>query len=82
MTAKEKILHNEYDNVIVYENPSYDDALVGVTYSTEQAVYDFDLMVEYLMKLDGISYEDAADYILYNYTGGNDYPIIMFKLIE
>lgn len=45
MTAEEKLLNNGYEGVVILENFSYDDALIGVT-DDNRAVYDFDLMVD------------------------------------
>lgn len=44
MTAAEKIEAAGNDDVIIFDNPSYDDALVGVT-EDGRAVYDYDKMV-------------------------------------
>lgn len=44
MTAAEKIEAAGFDDVIIFEGYSYDDALVGVT-EDGRAVYDFDKMV-------------------------------------
>ena len=84
MTAKDKILDYGYEDVIIFENPSYDNALIGITYDTNQAVYDYELMVEYLVNNEEMTYDEAADYISYNssFYYGNGYPIIMCRFIE
>lgn len=50
---------------VVFNNPSYETALIGVT-SDERAVYDFELMIEYLMKHDQMSYSEAQEFIELN----------------
>lgn len=73
-----------YDDAIVFDGPDYDDAIVGVT-DEGQVIYDYELMVECLKK-DGMSAEEAIDFIDYNtiraipYAGDNP-PIIMNRLL-
>lgn len=80
-TANDKILNAGFEDVIIFDNPSYDTALVAVTTNNE-AVYDYDKMIEYLVQHDGMNYEEAADFISYNssYSYGNGYPIIIYSL--
>lgn len=84
MTAKEKLIDAGYEDVMVLSNYSYDDALIGVT-EDNRAVYDFDLMVEWLMQHEGFSYEEAVEWIEYNTLralpyAGETAPIIMYRL--
>lgn len=65
MTAAEKLAYWGYEDVLIFENPSYDDALIGVT-TENRAVYDYDLMVECLVNHDGLTHEDAVEWIEYN----------------
>lgn len=83
-TARDKLLNEGYEDVIIFENPSYDEALIGVTYNTNQAVYDYELMIEHLMNVDNMTYEEAADFISYNcsFSYGSEYPLILFKFID
>lgn len=69
--------------VIVFNDPSYEDALIGLT-DEYNAVYDFDLMVEWLMNHDDMTAEDAADFISYNssYCYGAHYPVIYYETFE
>lgn len=62
MTAEEKLLNNGYEGVVILENFSYDDALIGVT-DDNRAVYDFDLMVEWLVRTQGFTQEEAIEWI-------------------
>ena len=81
MTDRDLLLDYGYDDVIIFDNPSYEGALVGVTWDN-QAVYDYDLMIQSLMKEDNMTEEEAADFISYNasYHFGDEYPIIMYKV--
>ena len=59
----------EENQVVIFENPSYKTALVGVWEDNDcvcHAVYDYDKMVECLMEEDGMTDEDAMDFISYN----------------
>ena len=85
MTVVEKIESAGYDAVIIFENPSYETAFVGVSHD-ERAVYDYDKMVEYLVTQDGMTYEEAADFIDYNTIRSLPYlqgsPIIVYGISE
>lgn len=82
MTAKKLIEEEGYEDVIIFDNPSYDNALLGVTYNTNQAVYDYEKMIDYLMDVEKMSYEEAADFISYNcsFSYGEGYPLILNML--
>lgn len=86
MTAAEKLIANGYEDVIILSNYSYDDALIGVT-EDNRAVYDFALMVEWLCEKEGLSPEEAIEWIDYNTIralpyAGDAAPIIMYRLEE
>ena len=86
MTAAEKILAAGYEDVIIFENYSYDDALIGVT-DDGRAVYDFDRMVRWLVDTEGFTDEEAIEWIEYNTIRalpymGEEAPIIMYPLPE
>ena len=84
MTAAERLADMGYDDVVILENYSYDDALIGVT-EDHRAVYDFDKMVEWLCEKEGFSMVSAIEWIEYNtiralpYAGAGA-PVIMFRL--
>lgn len=48
MTAREKIEECGYEDVLIFDNPSYDEAFIGVS-EDNRAVYDYDKMVESLV---------------------------------
>ena len=80
---KQKLVDNDCEDTIVFENPDYADAFVGVTMD-DVAVYDYEKMVESLMKQDNIDHFEAAEFIDYNTVGayfGEKTPIIIRKLI-
>lgn len=84
MTAAERLSELGYEDVVVFENYSYDDALIGVT-EDNRAVYDFDKMVKWLCEKEGFSPEEAIEWIEYNTIralpyAGEDAPIIMYRL--
>lgn len=65
MSKREVLSDMGYDHVVVFSNPDYDDAIIGID-TNERAVYSFSKMVEHLMKADDISEEDAIEFIEYN----------------
>ena len=79
MTARERIENEGFEDVIIFENPSYDDALIGVT-KDNRAVYDYDKMIEWLVTNENMDYESAADFICWNdsFYYGEGYPLIIF----
>lgn len=84
MTNKEILADMGYEESIVFENPDYDDAIIGVSHD-DRVVYDYDKMIEHLVCRDNMSIEEAADFISYDTIkslsyAGPDAPIVMFTL--
>ena len=84
MTAAEKLIEAGYEDVVILDNYSYDDALVGVT-EDGRAVYDFDKMVSWLMQREGWSALEAIEWIEFNTIGALPYasdaaPIIVYPV--
>lgn len=84
MTTSERLAYAGYEDVLIFSDPSYDEALVGVTESN-QAVYDFEKMVEWLVQNDSLSYDEAVEFIEFNTIRalpyfGDKAPIIMYPL--
>lgn len=78
-------LRDEFpDSAIVFDNMSYDGAIVGIT-TDGRVVYEYDKMVEELARDENWSHNESAEWIDYNtirmlpYAGENS-PIIMYKL--
>jgi hypothetical protein len=86
MTAEERILNSDYEDVTYLTNYSYDDALIGISHDN-RAIYDYDKMVEWLMREASLTSLEAIEWIDYNtiralpYMGPNA-PIIMYSLEE
>lgn len=85
MTAEEKLASAGFDGIVIFKDSGYDDALIGVTVDG-RAVYDYGRMVEWLMENDGMTEEEAEEWIEYNTIGslpnaGDHGPIIMHTLI-
>ena len=85
MTAEERILDAGYEEVIIFSGDSYDDALIGIS-EDGRAIYDFDLMVKWLMDQDPEMTDiDAIEWIEYNAIRslpyvGEKHPIIMYPV--
>jgi len=81
-SAKDRILDAGFEDVIVFSDFSYDDAIIGVS-TDGQAIYAYDLMVEWLIENEGMTEEEAMEWIDFNtirslpYAGENA-PIIMY----
>ena len=83
-SAKDKILDNGYENIVIFDNVGYDDALIGVS-EDGRAIYDYDLMVKWLVDNDNMSISDAVEWIDYNTIralpyAGDEAPIIMYRI--
>ena len=69
MCANYKIMKRsmfmEKGGQIYFDEPSYEEALIGET-DDGKVVYDYYGMIESLMKNEGMSDEDASDFISYN----------------
>ena len=90
MTDKERLMDAGYEDVVVFDNPSYDGAVIGVSHDG-RAIYDYDKMVESAMVEEGWDETEAIEWIDYNavrgimYTSsvdGNPPPIIMYPLYD
>lgn len=77
-----------YEDSIIFENPSYLNAIVGVS-DTGRVCYDYDKMAECLMEEDGMTFEEATEFIDYNTVRALPYcspaekrPIIIYHLFD
>ena len=72
-----------YEEVTIFENPDYDSAIIGVD-SNDKVVYDYDKMVKHLMENDGMTYEEAVEFIDFNTIRAIPYfpdgPAVMYPL--
>lgn len=81
-TAEERLLEAGYEDTIIMDD--YDEALVGVS-EEGRAIYDYYLMLDCLAKRDGMTHEEAAEWIDYNTIRSLPYmgamaPIILYPL--
>lgn len=73
-------------DVALFENPSFDNSIVGVT-SEGHLVYNFNYMVDELMQDEEMTETDAIEFIEYNTMQSLPYieeeirPIIMYELV-
>ena len=92
-SAEEKILNAGFEDIIILKNFSYDTALVGIS-DDRRAIYDFNKMVQWLMRVEGFDETEAIEWIEYNtiralpYAGAKapivafeeDYPMLMYPV--
>ena len=86
MKNKDILMDQGFENFIIFENPDYDSAIIGIT-EDNQVVYDYDKMIEHLIQEDDMDYEEAIDFISYNTIrslpyAGEGAPIIMYSIGE
>jgi hypothetical protein len=62
---KKEVRERLDSNALVFDNPAYDESIIGQTFDG-RAIYDIDKMADELSTDDGISVEDAMDFIDYN----------------
>lgn len=82
--SREKLIDHGYEDLLVFDCPDYDDAIIGVT-TDDRVVYSYDLMVKQLMKDENWTEEEAVEWIEYNTVRALDYmgdnaPIIVTLL--
>lgn len=66
MRNKREILCDAgFDEAVVFDGPDFDTAIIGVT-PDGQVVYDFEKMITQLAEDDGITREEAIEFIEYN----------------
>ena len=86
MTVEERLLEAGYEGVLLFSDFSYDTALIGVS-ADNRAIYDYDLMVEWLSEEQGFTFDEAIEWIEYNTLRalpyfGNEAPIVLYRLPE
>lgn len=68
-----------------FTDPDYTEAIVGYTHD-DRLVYSYSRMVMLLMKRDGMSLDDARDFVDYNTIRSLSYeenaPIVLFEIWE
>ena len=84
MTAAEKLEYVGYEDVVIFTDYSYDDALIGVT-QDNRAGYDYEKMIDWLVKTQDFTIDDAYEWIDYNTIRALPYagpkaPIIIYPV--
>ena len=85
MTVSERIIEAGWEDILIFSDYSYDDALIGISIDN-RAVYDFDKMVEWLCEKEKFTETDAIEWIEYNtlralpYMGASA-PIVVYNII-
>lgn len=72
-----------YPETVVFKDPDYESALIGVSATDERAVYDYEKMVEFLIEECGMTPEEASEFIDYNAVGschGQKMPIVIYPI--
>lgn len=62
---KNNLISMGYDDIIIFENPSYASAFIGIT-TDNRCVYDYNLMIKKLMTVDKMTSVEAIDFTEYN----------------
>lgn len=87
MTEETKKLLSDWnlDNAVVFENPSYETAIVGYDIHSKRIIYDYNLMIYYLVVNEQMTEEEAAEFIDFNTIRSLDYienaPIILYEIV-
>lgn len=85
--SKQREIHVDmgYPDAVVFDDPQFDDAIVGIT-TDGRVAYDYDKMVKSLMEQDDISEIDAIEFIDYNTLRALPYfqnsPIVIYPITE
>ena len=84
MSNKEILVDMGYEHSIIFTNPDYDDAIIGISHD-DRVIYDYDKMIAHLMDHEDMTDEEAVDYISYNTIRSIPYageyaPIVMYGL--
>lgn len=73
------------DLIFLGDTPEqYVDAIIGVTYDSNHVIYDVDKFINLMMVQDGMTYEEAEDWVSYNTARAIPYmgecaPILMYS---
>ena len=88
MTNSEKLSEMGYEDFVLFDNPDFDSAIIGIS-DDNRVIYDYDKMVAHLMDVDGMEMLDAIEFIDYNTLGaspppemGDCGPIVMYGLLD
>lgn len=81
---KTLLIDNGAEEAVVFENPDYANAFIGIS-QDNRVIYDYDKMVDCLVEEDGMTAEDAMEFIDYNTIRAipyiNNGPIVKYNLV-
>lgn len=83
-TLKQWLSDNDHEDTIVLDSPSYLNAIIGIT-EDDRLIYSYNKMIACLMDEDGMSFDDAIEFIEYNTIrtlpyAGEKAPIISYDI--
>ena len=82
---RDLIVENGYEGVTIFENPTYDSAIIGMS-NEGRVIYDYEKMAEYLMDTDDMTYEEAIEFIEYNTIRAIPYfpngPTVLMEILD
>lgn len=75
------------EDSVVFFKPDYDDAIVGFDCVSDRVVYDYDKMVDFIMREMNMGIEEATDFVNVNtinslHSEGLKSPIILKSIEE
>ena len=85
-SLKDYLCELGHEDAVVLESPDYLSAVAGVS-EDGRVIYSYPRMLEHLVLNDGMTYEEAAEFIDYNTIGslpymGENAPIILNEIIR
>lgn len=84
MTPLREALDEHADGAVILEPEYLDEAIIGLS-SDDRIVYDYTKLMKAFMEHDGMTYDEAAEWIDFNiinaHFGAQD-PIIMWDVEE
>ena len=70
---------------MIFDSEAFADAAIGLS-TNHQIIYDYDKMIEGLMTKDGMTYEEAVEWIEYNTIRTMSYmnnpPVILHTFVS
>jgi hypothetical protein len=77
----------ENDENVAVGVDGFDDALIGygTQFNSDVAIYDYEKCVMILVKRDGMTYEEAKEYMEYNVCGawmGKNTPVFLRETVD
>ena len=71
-----------YEDAVVFDDPDYVDAYVGISHDG-RVIYSYDRMIDCLIAEDGMTFDEAVEFIDYNTIraipyAGDRAPIVLY----